>query len=450
MQVSVETLSDLERRVTVQVPAEQVTGEINRRLQTLSRQVKVHGFRPGKVPLKLLKKIHGDQVQRDVVTELMQSSLQETLMQAQLNPVCSPTINFINLAEGQNLEYSATFEVAPEFELIGVENIQIERPVAEVTDQDVDAMIETLRRQRAIWSVVGRPARIGDRILVDFNSQIDGQDIPGGKGENVSLVLGNGVMLRDFEDRLVGLGARAETQFDLTFPADYRIADVAGKTAQFWIRIHRVEQIDLPALDDALAEGFDIKEGGVAGLRLSLRLNMERELRDGIEMTVKHQALQGLLAANPIPAPQTLVNMEIENLAGQLRLPTDQQDEKIQQLKIQLFDAEARRRVALSLLISRVAAAQDLKADEQQVRKRLETLVASYEEPAEVMRWHEQNPQAMNNIRTLVIEAQVVGWLLEHAQVTERFSTFAEIMKPLQSQAELAAQRQLSIQESAA
>lgn len=450
MQVSVETLGDLERRVTVQVPAEQVTGEINRRLQKLSRQVKVHGFRPGKVPLKLLKTMYGDQVQHEAVSELMQQSLIAALMQENLKPIGAPAIESENLEAGQDLEYSATFEVAPEFELTGIENIQVERPVAEVTDQDVDAMIETLRRQRAIWSVVGRPAQIGDRVLVDFNSQIDGQDLPGGKSENASLVLGSGVMLKDLEDRLVGLGARAETRFDLTFPADYRVADVAGKTAQFWIRIHRVEQMDLPTVDDALAEGFDIKEGGIAGLRLSLRLTMERELRDGIKMAVKHQALQGLLAANPIPAPQTLVNMEIENLAGQLRLPTDQQDEKTQQLKIQLFDAEARRRVALSLLMSRVAAAQDLKADEQQVRERLETLAASYEEPAEVIRWHEQTPQAINNIRALVVEAQVVEWLLERAQVTEKPSTFAEIMHPVQAAAGLATPQQLSAPESAA
>jgi trigger factor len=449
MQVSVETLSDLERRVTVQIPAEQVTGEINSRLQKLSRQVKVHGFRPGKVPLKLLKKLHGDQVRRDVVTELVQSSLQETLTQEKLSPVGNPTINGINLEEGQNLEYSATFEIVPEFELTGVENIQVERPVAEVTEQDIDAMIATLRQQRALWSVVGRPARTGDRVLVDLKGQIDGQDFPGGKSENASMVLGNSVMPKDFEDHLVGLGARAETAFDLTFPENHRAREVAGKTARFQVKVNAVEEVSLPEVDDAFAEGFDVKEGGVTGLRQSLRDSMERELREGIKTAIKRQALQGLLAANPMPLPQALIDVEIENLAGQLHFPTDAQNEKTQQLKIQLFDAEARRRVALGLLMSRIAATQNLEADEQRVRAHLETVAASYEEPADVIRSYEQNPQTMENVRALVIEDRVVEWLLERAQVTQKPSTFTEVVTPSQSQVE-SANQQPSVQESAA
>jgi trigger factor len=449
MQVSVETLSELERRVTVQIPAEQVTEEIHSRLQKLSRQVKVHGFRPGKVPLNLLKKLHGDQVRRDVVAELMQSSLQETLTQEKLNPVGNPTINGINLEEGQNLEYSATFEIVPEFELTGLENIQVERPVAEVTEQDIDAMIATLRQQRAPWSVVGRPARIGDRVLIDFKGQIDGQDFPGDKGDSTSMVLGNGTMLKDFEDQLVGLGARAETVFDLTFPADYRAAHIAGKTAQFRVKIHRVEQSVLPELDEDFAKSFDVKTGGIAGLRQSLRDNMEHELRDSIKAMVKHQALQGLLAANPIPLPQALIDAEIENLARQLHFPANAPDEQSQQRKAQLFGAEARQRVALGLLMSRVVAAQDLRADEQRVQAHLAMVATNYEEPAEVIRSYEQNPQVMENVRALVIEDRVVEWLLAQAQVTEKPGTFAEIMKPAQSQAEPADQPP-STQESAA
>ena len=264
------------------------------------------------------------------------------------------------------------------------------------------------------------------------------------------MILGKNVMFSSFEEQLLGLSAGPEIGFDLTFPEDYHAQEVAGKTAHFQVRVHVVEEASIPELNDAFAESFDVKEGGVAGLRQSLRDSMDRELRDGIKTAVKRQALQGLLAANPIPLPQMLVDAEIENLAGQLYFPGGDQDEKIQQLKTQLFSAEASRRVALGLLMSRVATMQELKADEQQVRERLETLAASYEDPAEVIRWHEQNPQAMDNIRALVVEAQVVEWLLERAQVTEKPSTFAEIMKPVQSQAESVDQRQLSTQESAA
>ena len=450
MQVSVETLSDLERRVTVQVPAEQVTGEINSRLQKLSRQVKVHGFRPGKVPLKLIKKMHGDQVRYEVVSELVQQSLIEALTQEQLSPIGAPAIEPKNLEEGQDLEYSATFQIMPSFEPSGLENVQVERPVAEVTEQDIDMMIETLRQQRAVWNAVERPAQEGDRLRIDFNGEIDGQSFPGSKGENSVVILGKNVMFSSFEEQLLGLSAGPEIGFDLTFPEDYHAQEVAGKTAHFQVRVHVVEEASIPELNDAFAESFDVKEGGVAGLRQSLRDSMDRELRDGIKTAVKRQALQGLLAANPIPLPQMLVDAEIENLAGQLYFPGGDQDEKIQQLKTQLFCAEASRRVALGLLMSRVATMQELKADEQQVRERLETLAASYEDPAEVIRWHEQNPQAMDNIRALVVEAQVVEWLLERAQVTEKPSTFAEIMKPVQSQAESVDQRQLSTQESAA
>ena len=302
MQVSVETLSDLERRVTVQVPAQKVAEEIQSRLQSLSRKVKVDGFRPGKAPLKLLKKIYGDQVRYETVTELMKNSLETALIQENLKPLGDPNIQSKNLEEGQDLEYSATFEIMPEFEPAGFETIHIERPVAEVTGQDVDEMIETLRQQRIIWNPVERPAQPGDQLHIDFKGQIDGRDFPGGTSENASVVLGKGTMLKAFEDELTGLNPGAETGFDLTFPAGYHVRVIAGKTAHFQVKVNAVAEAILPEVDDAFAESFDIKEGGVAGLRQSLRDNMERELRDGIKAAVKHQALQGLLAANPLLA----------------------------------------------------------------------------------------------------------------------------------------------------
>lgn len=436
MQVSVEALSDLERRVTVQVPAEKLAKEIENRLLSLSRRVKVDGFRPGKVPLKLVKRMYGDQVRYEAVGELMEHSLHEALVQEKLNPLGGPKIEPKVLEDGQDLEYSATFEVMPEFDPTGFENIAVERPTAEITEQDVDNMLQNLRQQRATWREVERPAAESDRVRIDFEGAIDGQNFAGGKGENVNVVLGKGSMLKDFEDRLTGLSAGAETEFDLTFPENYQVKEIAGKTARFRVKLHAVEETVLPEVDDAFAASFDVKDAGVAGLRQSLRENMERELRDGIKASVKRQVMQGLLDANPIPVPKVLVETEIEHLARQLYFPADAKDEKTQRLKAQLFEPEARRRVSLGLLISRLATAQQIKVDERRVQNYLETMASTYQEPAEVMRWYEKTPKALDNVRALALEDQIVDWLLERARVTEKTSTFAEIMTPAKQPAE--------------
>ena len=432
MQVSVETLNDLERRVTVQVPAERVAKEIQDRLVAMSRKVKVAGFRPGKVPLKIMQRMYGNQVRYEAVSELMEHSLRDALVQEKLNPLGGPKIEPKPLEEGQAFEYSATFEVIPEFEPSGFENIKVERPVAEVTEQDVDHMIETLRQQRTIWTAVERPARDGDRVRFDFEGKIDGQDFAGNKGENAQIVLGGKSLLADFETRLIGLTPGTETEFDLTFPEDYQVKEVAGKTAHFQVKLHGVEEAHLPEVDDAFAEKFDVKEGGVPALRQALRENMERELREGIQAVTKRQVMQGLLEANTVPLPQALIEVEIEQLASQLRFPPSNNDEKIQQLKAKLFETEARRRVALGLLISKLATKQGIQADEERVRARLDAFAATHEEPAEVLRYYEQTPNALDNVRALVLEDQIVDWVLERAQVTEKASTFAEIMMPSQ------------------
>ncbi len=432
MQVSVEMLNDLERRVTVQVPAERVAKEIQDRLAAISRRVKVDGFRPGKVPLKVIRRMYGDQARYETASELLQTSLRDALVQEKLNPLGGPKIEPKPLEDGQDFEYTATFEVMPEFEPSGFENIQVERPVAEVTEQDVDRMIETLRQQRAIWTAVERPARDGDRVRFDFEGKIDGQDFAGNKGENTQIVLGGKSLLPDFEARLIGLEPGAETEFDLTFPEDYQVKEVAGKTTRFQAKLHGIEEAHLPEVDETFAAAFDVKEGGIPALRQSLRENMERELREGVQVAIKRQVMQGLLDGNPIPLPRTLISAEIEQLASQLRFPPGGDDEKIQQLKAALFETEARRRLALGLLISKLAASQGIQVDEERVRMRLDAIAATYEEPAEVVRWYEQTPSALENVRALVLEDRIVDWVLERAQVTEKASTFAEVMAPNQ------------------
>lgn len=442
MQVSVEALNDLERRVTVQVPAEKVAKEIQSRLQTLSRQVKMAGFRPGKVPLKMVKRLHGSQVQFEVASELMEQSLREALIQEKLNPLGQPRIEPKPLEEGQDFEYSVTFEVLPEFETTGFETIQIERPVAEVTEQDIDQMIDTLRWQRAAWNSVERPAGLNDRLRFDFDSTIDGQHSPSSQNKETEVILGRKMTLPELEEKLIGLTPGAEIEFDLTFPDDYSVNNIAGKTAHIQIKLHCVEEATLPDLDDAFAESFDIREGGITRLRQSLRDNMERELHEGIKAAVKRQVMQGLLVANQIPLPQTLIDQEIDQLAHQMiNVPPNVDDDgKIRQIKNHLFGAEARRRLTLGLLISNLATKQHIKIDEQRVRAFLESMSAAYEEPDEWIRACEQDPEQISNVRGLVFEDQVVEWILERAQVTEKLSTFSEVTAPPQEPLALANQ----------
>lgn len=430
MQVSVETLNALERRVTVRVPAERVATEIQSRLQALSRKVKVHGFRPGKIPLKVMKRLYGQQVWLDTAGELMEHSLREALTQENLNPLSRPKIEPKPLQDGQDFEYSATFEVVPRVEPTGFEAIRVVRPVAEVTEQDVEDMIQSLRWQQAIWNVVERPAGQNDRIHIDFEGKIDGQAFPGGKGENAKFVLDGKSLLKDFEERVLGLSPGAEVEFDFVLPEDHPSKELAGKTAHFQIKLHSVEEATLPEVDDAFAEKFDIQEGGVAALRESLLDNMKRNLRESIKVIVKRQVMQGLSQANKVPLPRALVEVEIDSLASQLQFPDDLPDEHKRQLKAKLFGLQAYHRVALGLLMSELVTRQNIQVDEQRVRDILETLATAHQDPEEFTRSYEQDPQLMGNVRALALEEQVVDWLLERAQVTEKKSNFSEIMNP--------------------
>ncbi|MFO7641337.1 MAG: trigger factor [Candidatus Competibacteraceae bacterium] len=431
MQVSVETLSDLERRVTVQIPAETFTRDIQDRMRSLSKTVRLHGFRQGKIPLKVIDRFYGDQIRQEIVGKLLESSLREALVQENLNPLHGPKIESQPLKEGRDFEYTATFEILPELEPAGFDQIQVERPVAEVTEQDVDRMIETLRRQQAVWNGVERPARAGDRVRIDFAGKLDGQDFVGGKGDNVWFVLGAGELINEFEEQLIDLTAGAEIAFDVTFPSAYYAKEIAGRSVRFQVKLHAVEEASLPEVDEAFVASLDVKEGGVAALRQALRENMERELRSGIKTLIKRQVLQGLLEANPFPLPRALVAAEVENLAKQTRFPADSDDEKTQEIKKRWLVVEACRRVALGLLISRLATTQEIQVDNQQIHDHLESVAASYQNPAEILSWYEQTPGALDNVRAVVLEDQVVEWVLERARVSERASTFAEIMNPV-------------------
>lgn len=423
MQVSVEELDGLERRMTVQVPAERIEQEVQSRLTSLSRSVKLHGFRPGKVPFKVVKRMYGPQVRQEVMNELLKSSFQDALLQEKLRPVSGPKIEPKPIEEGGNLEYSATFEVLPEFELAGIDGLRVEHPKAEVTEADIDTMLENLRKQRIVWHDVERVSQQGDRVTISFEGKLDGEDFPDNKGENVPVVIGEGNLIKDLEEALIGLKAGDKTEFDVTFPPAYHVKDLAGKTVHFKVNVDAVAEGSLPEVDEEFAASFGIKEGGVEALRQGLRKNMEHELQERIKVMVKQQVMQGLLDANTIPLPQAMVDAEIEHLSNQANYLAGAE------AKSPIAD-EARRRVALGLIVAQVMAANNIKLDNTRLYGRLEALASAYQDPAEVIQWYQQNPHALEAVRTLALEDQVVDWLLARAQVVDKPSSFDEVMKP--------------------
>ncbi|MEZ5584685.1 MAG: trigger factor [Candidatus Competibacteraceae bacterium] len=431
MQISVEELDSLKRRVTVQVPAQDIEPKVKDRLLSLSRQLKLKGFRPGKVPFKVAKGMYGAQVREEILGEVLKNTLQEALLERELRPLGTPQLDLKDPKEGEDLEYSATFEILPEFEIKGVETLTVERPVAEVTEADVDSMIDTLRRQNVRWNTVERAAQQGDQVTVTFEGKVDGNDFTGNTGQDVPVVLGSGAMLKDFEDALVGLSAGGATEFDLTFPADYPAKEVAEKTAHFSAQVSAVAEPELPELDEEFVAKFEIKEGGLGALRKAVQENMERELLERIKNNVKNQLLDGLLNANDIPVPQVMIDANMEHMARQLNLPeaNEQNAEQLANLKTQLFAPQARRQAALGIIVSQLVSKNGIKPDEDRVRAHLQSMASTYEEPAEVIRWYQQNPKALDNIKALALEDQVVDWLLERATVTDKPSSFSEIVQ---------------------
>lgn len=429
MQVSLETTSGLERRMKVQVPAERVEREVEAQLKSLTKKAKVDGFRPGKVPLKVLRERFGDQVRADVVRDLLQASFNEALSQEKLNPAGGPRLDAVNTAPGKDLEYTAVFEVYPEVKLASMDGVKVERPVAEVTGEDVEAMLDNLRRQRATWETVSRAAGDGDRVNIDFEGFLDGTPFPGGKGDKVPVVLGEKRMLPDFEKGLVGIKAGESREFDVDFPSDYHAAEMAGKKAHFKVTAHAIEGQVLPTLDDTFCKGFGIQEGGVDKLRQEVTDNMNRELEDTVRRKLKDQAMEALLKANKLDLPKALVDEEIERLRQDALVRIGVRDaKKAPELPRELFEEQAMRRVSLGLLIGQIITEQHLVVEPKRVDERLERMANEYSKPAEAVRSFRANGDIMHQVETVVLEEQAVDWLLGKLTVTEKATTFKALM----------------------
>ena len=437
MQVSVETTSGLERRMTVVIPAEEIEKEVESRLRSLSRRVKMKGFRPGKVPLSVVASQYGPQVRQEVLSEVTQNSLREAIARENLQLASRPRIEVQNVAPGENYEYTAVFEVFAQFDLAPVKQLKITRPVAEITEQDVDEMVENLRRQRARWEEVQRPAQTGDRVVVDYLGTVDGQPFEGGEAKEVAVVLGEGKFIAGFEEGLHGVRAGDERTLEVTFPEDYRVTELAGRPACFEVRVHSVAESVLPELDEDFVRSYDVADGSLESLRREVRRNMEDELAQAIRDRVKQQVMDELLQANPIELPRSQVEERIDLLMNRMRDTLQRQGmaPEAVQLDRAMFEEQARKQVALQMLTAEIVQQQGLQATPEQVRAKVESLAAAYEQPEEVVRWYYADPQRLASIESMVLEDAVVDWILSQAQVSEEPATFTEVLRGRQEAA---------------
>jgi trigger factor len=426
MQVSLSTVAGLERRLEVAVPAERVAAEIENRFKDIARTARLKGFRPGKAPLAVVRQQYASQVQSEVVGDLLRDSYAEAVSSQNLKPATDPRIEQLSAEPGAELRYVALIEVMPEFTLNPVSELKLERPSAEITDADLEAMLETMRKQRPDFVEVAREAGDGDRVTVDFEGRIEGEIFQGGSAQGFPFVIGQGRMLKEFEDGVRGAKAGEARTVPVNFPADYGSPQVAGKSAEFSITVQKVEEQKLPEIDDAFCAAFGVSEGGVEALKREVRSSMQRELDNAIRAKVRTQVLDALHDTNPIEVPKGMVAEAMQGMQIDLARRMGLKD--LSQLpKNDALEAPARRRVALGLVVGEIVRAQDLKVDRARVNARLAEAVGDHPNSDEMRRQYLQNAEAMRQIESAALEDQLIDWVLSQAQVTDKPSTFSEL-----------------------
>lgn len=425
--VSLETAAGLERRMTVRVPSAAIEHEVEARLKKVGKTARLKGFRPGKVPAKVVKQYYGGRVREEVLSDVVRSSYSRAIAEHKLNPAGGPRIEALNDGPPEHFAFRATFEVYPEIALQPIGDLSIDKPTVRIEDSDVATMIEKLRGQRGEWVAVERAARQEDRVLVDFRGTIDGEPFKGGEGKDVAIVVGAGQVLKEFDAALHGMTAGATTTADVTFPAQYGTAELAGKQAKFEITVRRVEERKLPEVDEAFAAAFGVNEGGVPALEREVRANMERELAERLKAETKTRAFDALIRANTVPVPRALVEQEIANLQADAMRQMGVQDQAMAPPP-ERFAALAERRVTVGLLIQELIKEHKIKLDQARVEQRIRELSAPYEKPEEAAQFYRSNRSMMAQVEAGVLEDQVVDLLLAQMKVTERPVTFREFM----------------------
>ena len=428
MQVSVETTQGLGRRVTITIAADSIETAVKSELVNVAKKVRIDGFRKGKVPMNVVAQRYGASVRQDVLGELMSRNFIDAIIKEKINPAGAPNYVPGEYKQGEDFTYSVEFEVYPEVELKGLESIEVEKPVVSVTDEDVDGMLDTLRKQQANWKEKEGAVDAEDRVTIDFTGSVDGEEFEGGKASDFVLAMGQGRMIPGFEEGVAGHKAGETFTIDVNFPEDYHAENLKGKAAKFEIVLKKVEERELPEFTEEFIKRFGVADGSLAGLRTEVRKNMQRELKGAVRNRVKSQAIDGLVAANDIDVPAALIDGEIDVLKRQAAQRFGGNEKQALELPRELFEEQAKRRVVVGLLLGEVIRTHELKADEDRVKALIEEMASAYEDPSEVIEFYSKNNELMNNMRNVALEEQAVEVVLEKAKVTEKETNFQELM----------------------
>lgn len=430
MNVSIEILSGLERRLTISIDSTKFEDEITSRLEQARANVKLPGFRSGKVPFKEVRRRYGQAVRMEVAGELMQSSFVEAVRQEEVNPAGSPKLDVVKMDPGIDLEFTATFEVYPSIDLAPFDKVTVKRPMAEITDADLEDMIERLRQQHATQEAAERPAAEGDAVKVDFEGLLNGERVESACGEGMAFTPGQGQMIEDFEAGVIGLGAGEKKTFDATFPEDYRAEEMQGKTVQFTVAVLEVNESKLPEVDEDFMQQFGVEGGDLEAFRAEVTSNMQRELNNAIKNQVKQQVMDGLAKVHDFSLPHDLVHREIhslkEQMMSQFQMPPGQSPNI--DLPDALFQDQAEKRVKVGLIVNEIIKAQKMIAEPENVEIRLQEMAAPYGEPEQVINWYRSNPEQMGNIEMAVLEDQVVDRILDGAEIQEVDTNYSDVI----------------------
>ena len=433
MTVTVETLEKLERKITLTLPADLIQNEVTKRLKDVARKVKMDGFRPGKVPMSVVAQQYGYSVHYEVMQDKVGEAFANAANEAKLRVAGQPRITEKEGAPEGQLSFDAVFEVYPEVKVGDLSAVEIEKVSTDVTDAAIDRTLDILRKQRRTFAqrAADQAAVDTDRVTIDFAGKIDGEPFEGGKAEGFQFIVGDGQMLKEFEDAVRGMKAGESKTFPLAFPADYHGKDVAGKTADFLVTVNKIEAAHLPEVDEAFAKSLGIAEGTVEALRADIKKNLEREVRHRVQARNKQAAMDALSAAAELDLPKSVVQAELDRLVEGARADLKQRgikDADKAPIPEDLFRAQAERRVRLGLVVAEVVRAHGLHATPEQIKTHIEDLAASYERPADVIRWYQSDNRRMAEVEAIVIENNVTDYVLSQAKVAEKAVAFDELM----------------------
>jgi len=430
METTTAQANELERRLDLSIAIADVEKEMDQRLKRMGKNMKMPGFRPGKVPFSIIRQQHGDQARHEVLSEELDRVFGETVTAQKMRVAGYPRIEAKSTDSTTHLEFAAIFEVYPEFVPADMSTAEVERPVLEVTSAEVDKTLEILRKQRVSYEDAERPAASEDRVVIDFLGKKNGEPFTGGQASDYAFVLGQGTMLPDFEKAVEGARVGESKTFDLNFPADYFSVDLAGQTVQFEITVKQVQAPKMPEVDAEFAKGMGIADGDIAKMRAEIEGNLKREVKRRIDARIKDQVMDALIKANQIATPGALIEMEIQRLMQAARQDMEQRGMKVNEMPLQpeWFADQAKRRVTLGLILAELVKSENLLATPEQVRAMVEENAQSYEHPEEVIRWYYAQPQRLGEVEGLVIESNVVEWVLGKAKVTDKPAVFDELM----------------------